>query len=187
MPTSLYQNQFHPGYIASRLYPLYAGHITTGTAVAAIDTIYFFPFVVPKALTFTSIKVRTQTGGAGSSMKSGIWANSSTSFRPLGAPLFVDNTGQATTASNTTITTAMAAGTLKPNKLYWFGSKFTGTLPTMWSMATSSIGTWLHGVSTLPTYNLSYADTYSNNMPTISEGASFTEATNAVTFPWAQT
>ena len=99
----------------------------------------------------------------------------------------MDNTGQASTANNTTLTTAMAAGTLKPNKIYWFGVKTTGTPPAMWSMSVSSVGTWLHGVSALPTYTLTYADTYSNNMPTITEGASFTEATNAATIPWAQT
>ena len=75
------------------------GAPATASAITAIDIIYFYPFVMPRSITFTNGLARVQTGGAGSSMKMGVWANSTISNRPLGAPLYKDDTGVATTAS----------------------------------------------------------------------------------------
>ena len=179
-------NEFHPGFLASLIYPLYDGAYNVATAVSAVDTIYLYPFVVPHTLSFASIKMRVITGGAASSVKSAIWADSPVSHRPLGAPLFSDNTGQATTANNTTITTAMAAGILNPNTLYWFGSKYTGTLPVMWNASGSARLAWLSGMASVG-YQHTFADAYANSMPTFSEGASFTSTTGPTPVPFAQT
>lgn len=186
MPLYSQANEFHPGYIASQIYPLHDGPINVANAVAAVDVIYLFPFSVPRPLSFASIKMRVQTAGAGSSVKSAIWADSPVSHRPLGAALFVDDTGVTTQASGTTVTTGMAAGTLNPNRLYWFGSKYTGTLPVMWTAIGVAKLNWLSGMATVG-YNKSFADAYANAMPTFTEGASFPEATNAVPFPFVQT
>lgn len=186
MPLYSQANEFHPGYIASQIYPLHDGTLNVANAVAAVDVIYLFPFSVPRLLTFVSIKMRTQTAGAGSSVKTAIWADSPVSHRPLGAPLFVDDTGVTTQASATTVTTGMAAGVLNPNNLYWFGSKYTGTLPVMWSALGVAKLAWLSGMATVG-YNMSFADAYANAMPTFAEGASFTVGTNIIPFPFAQT
>lgn len=179
-------NEFHPGYIAGQVYPLHDGYTNTSSAIAAADAIYLFPFTVPRVLNFASIKMRVQTAGAGSSAKTAIWANSPISHRPLGSPLFVDNTGVTTQASTTTVTTGMAAGTLTPNNIYWFGSKYTGTLPVMWNANLAGQLMWLTGGATAGAHH-SFADAYANDMPTFTEGASFNVTTGAVPFPFAQT
>ena len=163
-------------YITGRYYSTYAGPPNTTTAVPAIDTIYFSPFQSVNPVTLTGAMIRVSTGGAGSSAKGGIWANSAVSARPLGAPLIVDNTGVATTSSSSNAALAMT-GTLAPG-IYWAGTKFTGTLPqcvsitggNLFFMAMVGIVTSASPV----TNGLSFADTYSNNMPTMAEGASFT-------------
>jgi hypothetical protein len=63
--------------------------------------------------------------------------------------------------------------------------KATGTLPTMYCMQESELG-WFMGldatIDVFTAVGLSMADTYSNNMPTISSGQSFTAVT-AATIP----
>lgn len=166
----------HPPYVAGNRYPLHAGGVTSSGAVAAVDIIYFQPFIIERPVSFSAFAIRVGTGGAGSSVKGGIWANSQVSSRPLGAPLFKDDTGAATTASSTTVTVATGAGTLGPG-WYWFGSKYTGTLPTVAVINADNSSSWLFGVpSASNPYALwiSYANAYANAMPTIAEGASFT-------------
>jgi hypothetical protein len=93
----------------------------------------------------------------------------------------VDNTGVATTSSGVDVTLA-ATGTLSPG-IYWAGSKFTGTLPQTNSIAANN--TWLTFIAGGATAGntlqnaYSFADTYSNNMPTFAEGASFTALSGA--------
>lgn len=165
----------HPGYLAGRNYATWEGAVTTTAAIPAVDTIYFYPFRLMAPVTLTGGMVRSITGGAASSVKAGIWANSPVSHRPLGAPLIVDNTGAATTANNTNVALAMT-GSLKTG-IYWAGVKATGTLPQCTSIpAASTTLMVLTGVatgSTAVTCGLSFADAYANNMPTMAEGAAF--------------
>ena len=171
----------HPGYIASRTYATLPGVTPTGAAVPAIDTIYLYPFPVFSRITLAALRIRVSTGGAGSSAKCAVWANSFTSMRPLGAPLLVDNTGVATTASSADAAFAIT-GTLNTG-IYWVGTKFTGTLPSTLSVPANN--TWVSFMAGLPIAGgasqnaYSFADTYSNNMPTFAEGASFTALTGA--------
>jgi len=165
----------HPGYPASRFFSTTAGVISSATAVPAVDTLYLYPFIVPKTIAITAGRARSATGGAASSMKAGVWANSS-SNKPVGAPLLVHNTGVATTANNTTVALAMT-GTLGPG-MYWVGTKFTGTLPAMFSMSSTNLQMGLlagTGTQEFFTANaISMADAYGNDMPTIAAGQSFT-------------
>lgn len=190
MPLYRAPNEFHPGYIASQLYPLYDGTYNVTTSVVAVDQIYLFPFVVPSALPFTSIKLRTVTAGANSTVKAALWADSPVSHRPLGAPLFVQATSVATATSNTTIDLAeMASGVLTPNQVYWFGSKYThaaGGLPVMANTSAPAKQGWLTGLTSFG-WGKSFADAYGNAMPTFTEGASFTEFSSIVPVPFAQT
>lgn len=147
---------------------------TTNGAIAAIDTLYFWPFFMPEPFTFTAGKVSVVTGGAASSIKGGIWANSQISNLPVGAPLVADNTGVATTASATNVTLALA-GTLQSG-FYWVGIKGTGTLPTVAGLSTGDWTQFMMGGVSMGTQGFSLADTYSNNLPTLAEGQAFTNS-----------
>ncbi len=169
----------HPGYKATRTYHLYDG--TASSAVSAVDIIYFVPFMLPRPISFSAGTIRVITGGAGSSVKAGIWANSPVSDYPLGAPLYVDNTGVATTGNNTSPAIALGTGSLAANTLYWWGAKFTGTLPSILSTG-SNVSTYcrLRGGVTANQTASGFADAYANDMPTMAEGASFTTVVTSV-------
>ena len=174
----------HPGYISGRYYVGNHGSlVTTTVAVGAVDTIYFNLMFLPFAVSIAALLARTGTGGAGSSMKSAVWANSSVSNRPLGAPLIVDNTGQATTGSSTNVEVAVSPSVTLPSGFYWYGTKFTGTLPTMVAMGGTSQAFPVWGGApannALIAVGISFADAFANNMPTFAEGASFTVNTTA--------
>ncbi len=166
----------HPGYIASRTYATVPGMTPTAAAVPAVDVVYLYPFQILSRVTVASLRIRLTAGGAGSSAKGAIWANSFVSMRPLGAPLLVDNTGVATTSSNADASLA-ASGTLNSG-VYWAGTKFTGTLPSTLSIAANN--TWVQFMVGAATAGgaaqnaYSFADAYANAMPTFTEGASFT-------------
>lgn len=176
-------SNFHPGYIAGRYYATLSSGGGGNNIPVAIDTIYFHPMVIPRPFKFNNGAVRIGTGGAGSSIKSAIWANSAISSRPVGAPLFADNTGAATTSSNATIVLALGAGTLAPG-FYWFGAKYTGTVPTVYSTSLYDTNTMYYaGHAALPSPAVSainYADAYANAMPTLAEGATFGASSNYV-------
>lgn len=162
----------HPGYLTgSYFYTTWPGQYAN-TAIAAIDVIYFYMFQLFKPITFTGGRINVSTGGAGSSIKGGIYADSPVSHRPLGAPLFVDNTGVSTASSSTTVTLAIGSGTLGSG-FYWIGCKATGTLPTVTSTVGSNLNVPFMSGTKTQVYNssLTYSDTYSNNMPTIAEGS----------------
>lgn len=172
----------HPGHRASAFYSTFPWQTPgSATAVAATDTLYLYPFYMFRPATIVSLHLRIQTGGAGSAIKSGIWANSPVSHRPLGAPLVADNTGQATTASTTTTAADITDTPLAPG-WYWAGSKATGTLPVMYSVPTSNLfcsAFMGFGTSTaaLVGSGISIASTYADNLPTLAGGASFTNHT----------
>lgn len=158
-------------------YSTFAGTPTLAVA-SAIDTLYFYPFLLQRRIVVTGGVVRTGTGGAGSSIKAGIWANNDagTTNRPVGAPLLVDNTGASTASSTANVALAMS-GTLQPG-LYWVGVKLTGTLPTTLGVGSNNQTlAQLAGVTgnALNAYAVSIADTYSNAMPTIPTNQTFTQ------------
>lgn len=185
---SWYPN-FHPGFIASRRYPL-SPAVVAGTAVAAVNTIYWLPFILPAQLAITKMSIQSTAGGAGSAVKMGIWANSPVSMRPLGAPIVADNTGAATTGTGS-IDSAAVSATLDVGNLYWAGMKFTGTLPSV-EVITNLRASGLAFLFGAKTSNVnkafSFADAYANAMPTLAEGATFTDlATDVVPLMYAVT
>lgn len=166
------EGRTHPGFLAGKQYSLWQGAIQNAV-IPAVDIIYFYPIYIPLTLVFTSGAIRVATGGAGSSVKIGIWRNSPVSGRPLGAPVAVDNTGAATTGTGQ-IAIAIAA-TLTPG-WYWVGTKTTGTPCT--PVATNGIlGFNVPQGSTVSAGLISFGDAYANAMPTLAEGASFTMLT----------
>ena len=160
----------HPGYIGTKQYTLWDG-ATQNAALAAADTIYFYAWYNPRRITFASGALRVATGGAGSSCKVGIWANSTLHGRPVGAPIAADNTGFATTGTGQIA--AAIAGALEPG-WYWIGVKCTGTPPSIVSTAGVLGGGAMPNGGNNSATQISFADTYSNSMPTLAEGASFT-------------
>jgi hypothetical protein len=162
----------HPGYLAGKQYSLWNG-VVQNAVIPAIDIIYFYPVYIPLTLVFTSGAIRVATGGAGSSVKVGIWRNSTVSGRPVGAPVAADNTGASTTGTGQ-IAIAIS-GTLTPG-WYWIGTKTTGTPCT--PVATNGImGFNMPNGTIVSSALLSFGDTYSNSMPTLAEGATFTALT----------
>lgn len=163
----------HPGYVAGRVYNTYRGPLTTSSVIGAINTLYFYTFRIFYPILLKTIRFYVSAGGAASSAKSAIWGNSSLSNRPIGAPIVVDNTGVDTSTLGEK--TADVTDTVFGPGWYWSGMKFTGTLPSLLTASGANPGAgWLvgHTVITSAPSITGYAlsDTYSNNMPTLSEG-----------------
>lgn len=158
----------HPGYTAGRYYPTTTNTVSISAAVPATNTVYLYLFYVPRTVTITHLGARVVTGQSGSAIKTGIWAN--LNGRPYGAPLAADNTGVATETTGSTVDSP-AAITLQTG-WYWFGSKCTGTLPTLVSLTALHRNDVHYGVTSLASAGhpaLSIASTYANDMPTFTD------------------
>lgn len=164
----------HPGYTSGARYPVFPG-AATSVAVSAVDVIYFTPFMCLSAVPLTKISLWVTTGGAGSSAKMAVWAADLGTKLPIGAPLGADNTGVATTSSAANADSAAMTVTLSAGAFYWFGAKFTGTLPSVWSFSNANGTNYWHGSrNTNSTPNQSFADAYANALPTFTGASSFT-------------
>lgn len=171
----------HPGFVAGLHYPL-SQNSTQTAAVAAADTLYLFPFLLPSSVTITALFGRVTTGGAGSSMKLAIWA--SRSGRPSGLPVIANNAGISTAAAG--MASASVSATLNPG-WYWAGTKFTGTLPAMTMILGSSQMAWLSGTpsqgTTMPATvsGISTPDAYANDISAKNmTGATFTTVVSTI-------
>jgi hypothetical protein len=71
--------QVHPGYSTSSKIFSTTRRVAVSGTIAAADTLYLYPFFVPSTWTFTGGRARTITGGAGSAIKTAIYANETTS------------------------------------------------------------------------------------------------------------
>lgn len=166
-----------PARVASRFYSTVFGTIASSVAVPAIDTLYLYPFWLPRRCAIVELFVEVAATGAGSSCKAGIWAMYLPTLRPSGAPLIADNTGVTTsTGSGRSLSAINGPITLEAG-WYWAGSKFTGTLPTMVGIpAGTQISAWTvgQGGRALSWNSVSMAATYSSNLPTIATNQSFT-------------
>jgi hypothetical protein len=143
-----------------------------GAAIAAADTIYFTPFILSVPISFTGGLIRCNTVGSGSSVKAAIWAASHITAKPVGVPLFADNTGVGTSVGTGDKALAFGNGTIGPG-IYWSGVKTTGTPPVVTSQTSNAVLGNLIGIATGFTLNCNcfqFSDTYSNNMPTLTEG-----------------
>lgn len=155
-----------PGWVTGEYYPTFTG-ASASAAPAAVDTLYAYPFELPRGLTLASAAFRCNGGGAASAVKSAIYA-SNTAGRPTGAALAADNTGAATTGSGTI---AQALSGALPLDVLWVLQKYTGTLPTMLGLGATSYGLGMMlGRATLSASaasGLSLAHTYATAFPTL--------------------
>jgi len=137
-PTGLAQ-RLHPGYGSGNFSVMWEGVVVGNVAMAAVDIVYLYPFRIYAPLTITSIFQRVETLGAGSSVKSAVWANNYATARPTGLALLGQNAGFDTTGTG--IKTAAISNVQLLPGVYWGGSKATGTLPMMTQInATDSSG-----------------------------------------------
>lgn len=127
-PTGLAQ-RLHPGYGSGNFGVMWEGPVVGNVAMAAVDIVYLYPFRVYSPLTITSLFQRVETAGAGSSVKSAVWANNYATARPTGLALLGQNAGFDTTGTG--IKTAAISSVRLEAGIYWGGSKATGTLPMM--------------------------------------------------------
>ncbi len=128
----LYRPPSNPGpaYVAGT-YPLARQHGAAVSAVSAVDLLLLRRFRVRAPVTPASFGVRTSTGGAGSSIKVGIWLDKAASRAPNGLPIMSNNAGEGTTGNNANDVATVTGVRMSPLVDYWFGVVFTGTLPTV--------------------------------------------------------
>jgi hypothetical protein len=180
----------HPGFVAGLTYLLSPTMASAAGAVGAIDLVYLWMWQPPAAGVAKSFGVRVATGGAGSSMKIGIWANNPATMRATGVPLRANNTGTVTTANSTTALLTVADWTIAPGVPVWIGAKFTGTLPSI--VLTGNLGgegARLYGTGAANTagahaVGFTAPDTYSNNISALDlTSATFTAVTGTAGVP----
>jgi hypothetical protein len=168
----------HPGYAPASFGMMYEGATTSTVAMQAADIVFLYPFRVYRPITVTSLYQRCETAGAGSAVKTAIWANNYKTARPTGLPLFGQNTGFDTSTTGTK--TAVVASVLLPSAVYWGGTKATGTMPTMTNVNSTSgasnlsLPTAQMGGGTAPV-GFSVPDAYANDIVALDmTGATFT-------------
>lgn len=157
----------HPGMGSGKFQWCINCVLGSGT-VAAADRINAYPFLFPVGKTVNSIFVNTVTGGAASSGKFAILRNDPNTGRPIGTPILGSNTGFDTSVNNTRGTQSITS-VYMPAAWYWGISIFTGTLPGMNAIITSSgITPYLTGdaVGSVAgnTTGLFVADAYANDI-----------------------
>ena len=173
------------GRPTSRFYPVFEGSVATGTAVGAADLIYAMPFELKEPITLTALVLRVATGGAGSSVKMGIWAHDPTTGRPLGLAITnaVSNSGVSTATSSATASQA-ATATLAPG-FYWACMVFTGTPPTCVSANDSAVMSKFLGRASLSSNatigGLSTSFSFSGDITTLNlTGTTWTDVSGGV-------
>jgi hypothetical protein len=143
-------------------------------AIPAVDLVYLYFFRVYSRIVVNLIGARTNTGGAGSAVKSALWRNNPTTGRPSSIPVLGQNAGFDTTATGND-TAAIANVPLEPG-VYWGGSKCTGTPPTMLCISNQFLGINAASLTTgNPNIGYSVPDAYANDIMALDlTGATFT-------------
>lgn len=169
-------------YIDGLCYSTWDSVISVSGAIAAVDTLYLYPFFIEEDIGIDQLYFRVNTAGAGSSVKGGIYRD--LSGRPEGDPIVVDNTGVS--SASTGLKTLSISTAYVTRGWYWAATKSTGTLPrcvsiagtTLW--ASSRIGSTSADVlvngATNQISGLSIVDAYASNLPNLT-GAVFTLVT----------
>lgn len=120
-----------PGAAAGRfLWLTPNGQATNGSPSAAAGRLTIYPVLVTEPDPVVSLFVGTASGGAGSSVKIGIWPNDPAVGWPTGLPLVAINTPIDTTAAETDVV-AITPVTLPVGKWVWVLSNWTGTAPSV--------------------------------------------------------
>lgn len=181
-----------PPWIPDTPVPVFVGTVGT-VAIGAADTLILSPLVLPRGMRCKGLVYRCVTGGAGSSIKAGIWAAEivSGAWRPGGLPLRSNNTGGATTANNVDVQLDFASPVwLQPGRVYFAGIRATGTLPSM--LANNSGNTYALTIlgGTARTANkqgvsaVIGSETYATDIATSNcTGATFAEITAGLAIP----
>jgi hypothetical protein len=120
-----------PGTAAGRflwLTPPGVGLATVGSPSAAAGRLTIYPALITEPDPVVSLFIETTTGGAGSSVKVGIWANDPVVGWPVGLPLIAINTPIDTSVAEVD-TVAVAATPLPVGQWVWVLSNWTGTAP----------------------------------------------------------
>lgn len=159
----------------------------TAVAVAAADTLYLYWVPIAADLAVTLLRTRCTAGGAGSAVKFALWRNDPATARPTGVPIIGQNTGLSTATSGTWQDLVVPSTRLGTTAGVWFGSKFTGTLPTMITSGSLAGSQAFYGrfpagtMPTAPQGNYSFADAYANDIMALNlTGASLTSVANSV-------
>jgi hypothetical protein len=128
-----------PGTAAGRFLPLTPnGAGPAGSPSAAAGRLTIYPSFVSQPNPVVSLSVETLTGGAGSSVKIGIWPNDPTVGWPVGLPLIAINTPIDTSVAE--IDTVAVTPTVLPlGQWVWVLSNWTGTAPSV-TRAGSCVG-----------------------------------------------
>lgn len=124
-----FAERLHPGYGSGNFSVMWEGGVVGNVAMAAVDIVYLYPFRIYAPLTIRTLYQRVETLGAGSAVKSAVWANNYSTGRPTGLPLLGQNAGFDTTTNG--IKPAPISSVRLEAGVYWGGSKATGTLPMM--------------------------------------------------------
>jgi hypothetical protein len=120
-----------PGTAAGRfLWLTPSAEAAVGPPSAAAGRLTIYPALVTEPDPVVSLFVDTTTGGAGSSVKIGIWRNDPAVGWPIGFPLIAVNTPIDTSAVETD-NVAVTATTLPVGQWVWVLSNWTGTAPTV--------------------------------------------------------
>jgi hypothetical protein len=116
-------------YLSGVLMP--ATKSTGGSVTVTVDTLYAWRWRVKRDLVLTDIGSRTITGGAGSALKMGLWADNPATLRPIGTPLTANNTGVATTANNTTVPVPVGPRVMRWGEHAWICAVWSATAPSV--------------------------------------------------------
>jgi hypothetical protein len=175
----------HPGYVPGLYYMGYPTPTTSGSALPAIDTLYFCPVLILTPLSFDRIGVRVQTGAASALLKHGLWASDPTTKLPIGAPIVADDTGLDCSTSTSSPEVALSAQ-LAPG-LYWWGSK-SGHAPALVAVTNlQSLVGWAVGRSVIGANatGRSMAHAMATALPTLTGGETISDVVvSGIPLPW---
>lgn len=163
-----------------------------GAPVAAVDTLYLYWFPEIDARPLTLLRTRCQTGGAGSAVKFALWRDNPATGRPRDVPVIGQNTGLSTVTSGTWQDLVVASVPMSSPTGWWFGSKYTGTLPSMicdQALLTFTAVWPVGGMPTVPRKHFTLASSYATDIMTenlTGAGlADFAGAVPAFAYEWA--
>jgi hypothetical protein len=127
----------HPGMAAGR----WAWTVTNGnvgnTAVVTANRITTYPWFCPRDLLVSNIFLTTNTGGAGSAIKPGIFASDPVTGLPTGTPVIAINAGIDTTVAETDVV-AITPVQLVGGRWYWPFTKASATTPSLQGITSAS-------------------------------------------------
>jgi hypothetical protein len=190
IPPGMVRSVTRPQPRRNAYYPLGGYPVAATSAVGAADTLYLYPAALPWHATIALLYTRTVTGGAGSSGKVGLWRANATGM-PTGLPVIAGNTGAASSSNNSTQVWTPAAVVRLDPWLYWVGTVWTGTMPTLRHLAgaDTTLAEMVGAATSLQAFNdpvvgFSIAQTFANDIAALDlTGASLTPVISTAGIP----